>query len=122
MSEERRSVLLVEDDLPSAYLVRYLLESAGFEVEAAHDGKSGLEAALANKPDFVLMDIMLPGMSGLDATRRLRSEYGPDLPIIALTAYAMKGDRETALEAGCTGFITKPIDPSTFVDEVRACI
>lgn len=122
MSEERRSVLLVEDDLPSAYLVRYLLESAGFEVEAAHDGNSGLEAALANKPDFVLMDIMLPGMSGLDATRRLRAEYGPDLPIIALTAYAMKGDRETALEAGCTGFITKPIDPATFVDEVRACI
>lgn len=122
MPDESRSVLLVEDDLPSAYLVRYLLESAGFSVETAHDGMSGVEAALANRPDFVLMDIMLPGMSGLDATKRLREEYGTDLPIIALTAYAMRGDREMAMEAGCTGFITKPIDPSTFVDEVRACI
>lgn len=122
MAQELRKVLLVEDDLPSAYLVQYLLESAGFEVTTAHDGTSGVEAALASKPDFVLMDIMLPGMSGLDATRRLRVEYGPDLPVIALTAYAMKGDRETAIDAGCTGFITKPIDPSSFVDEVRACL
>lgn len=122
MSEESRSVLLFEDDLPSAYLVRYLLESAGFMVDTAHDGITGVETALASPPDFVLMDIMLPGMSGLDATRRLREALGAELPIIALTAYAMKGDRETALEAGCTGFISKPIDPSTFVDEVRACL
>jgi len=91
-------------------------------VDTAHDGITGVETALASPPDFVLMDIMLPGMSGLDATRRLREAFGDELPIIALTAYAMKGDRETALDAGCTGFISKPIDPSTFVDEVRACL
>lgn len=119
MNPPTACVLLVEDDLPSAYLARFLLEAAGFTVDEQHDGSEGVVAAMQARPDLILMDLMLPGMDGLEATRTLREVYGMDLPIVALSAHASRMDRDAAMAAGCSGFITKPIDPATFVDAVR---
>lgn len=103
-------ILVVEDNPLNLELVRDILLGAGYEVIEAEDGEKSLEIALREKPDLVLMDIQLPGLDGLEATRRMRAE--PELagiPILALTAHAMRGEEERALAAGCDGFITKPI-------------
>jgi len=93
---------------------------ARFVVLKAKDGLSGIELAIQEKPDMILMDIKLPDIDGLEVTKRIRaSERGHKVPIIALTSYAMPGDREKALAAGCTGYITKPIDPETFMEEIE---
>lgn len=115
-----RRVLVVEDDAQNSYLVRFILEQSGFEVEVASDGEGAVSAAIASPPDLVLMDLLMPRMDGYEATRRIKAE--PTLagvPVVALTAYSMKGDRERVLAAGCDGYITKPIDPETFAGEVE---
>ncbi len=114
-------VLVVEDDAQNSYLVRYILEHEGYEVEVVVDGEHALEVAGEWRPDVVLMDMMLPGMDGGETTRRLKRH--PDLsgtPVVALTAYSMKGDRERILQAGCDGYIAKPIDPETFLGQLEA--
>jgi two-component system, cell cycle response regulator DivK len=115
-----RTIVLIEDNEQNRYLLSYLLERHGFTVFAAPDGPRGIELARARRPDVILLDIQLPTMHGYDVAATLRAD--PDLlgvPIIAVTSYAMVGDREKALAAGCTGYIEKPIDPDTFVQQVE---
>jgi CheY-like chemotaxis protein len=113
-------ILVVEDNEANLYLIRFLLENAGHEVIGAETGAAGVEAAIKEKPNLILMDIQLPDIDGLEATRGIRaSEAGGKVPIIALTSYAMAGDREKALAAGCTGYIEKPINPETFITQIE---
>ena len=116
----RRSILLIEDNEQNRYLVTFLLERAGYEVLAAEDGARGIEAARRMLPHLIVLDIQLPTMDGYAVARALRQhESLKRTPIVAVTSYAMPGDREKALEAGCTGYIEKPINPDTFVTEIE---
>ena len=99
-------ILVIEDNEQNLYLIRYILEDSGYEVYSAQDGKKGIETAVALLPDLILLDIQLPTMDGYAVARQLRQN--PDLadtPIIAVTSYAMPGDREKAIGAGCSGYI-----------------
>jgi two-component system cell cycle response regulator DivK len=112
-------VLVIEDNEQNLYLIRYILEDCDYEVFSAWDGQEGIELAASLLPDLILLDIQLPGMDGYAVARQLRQN--PDLadtPIVAVTSYAMPGDREKAMEAGCSGYIEKPIDPDTFEVQV----
>ena len=115
-----RAVLLIEDNEQNRYLATFLLESAGYSVRWAPDGVRGIEMAREARPDVILLDIQLPRMDGYAVSRALREIEGLEaVPIIAVTSYAMLGDRDKALAAGCTGYIEKPIEPETFVEQVR---
>lgn len=115
-----RPILIIEDNAQNLYLMRYLLEQNGFSVVAAQDGRRGIELACASPPLAILLDIQLPLMDGYAVARELRKcETLKCIPIIAVTSYAMPGDREKALEAGATDYIEKPIDPDTFVGRLR---
>jgi two-component system cell cycle response regulator DivK len=112
-------VLYIEDDANNRLLVRRILMASGFEVDEAESAVTGIAKALSTPPDLILMDISMPGMDGLTATRRMRDTQSiAHIPIVALTANVMEGDRERALGAGCDGYIGKPINVDTFVDEL----
>jgi len=114
-------VLVVEDNERNRYLISFLLKGDGFEVVEAFTGEEGVEMAIRERPDVVLMDIQLPGIDGYETTRRIRASPGGEkVPIIALTSYAMTGDRERSFAAGCTGYVEKPINPDTIISEIRA--
>jgi two-component system cell cycle response regulator DivK len=114
------TVLLIEDNEQNRYLATFLLERHGFVVVAANDGRQGLELAARHCPDLILLDIQLPTMDGYAVARALRATAEVrTTPIVAVTSYAMVGDREKALAAGCDGYLEKPINPETFVAEVR---
>jgi CheY-like chemotaxis protein len=113
-------ILLIEDNEQNRYLATFLLEQRGHEVHHAGTGPRGLELAAELRPDLILLDIQLPGMDGHAVARALKSD--PELrsiPIVAVTSYAMVGDREKCLEAGAEGYLEKPINPETFVTEVE---
>jgi CheY-like chemotaxis protein len=113
-------VLVIEDNEKNRYLISFLLKAEGYEVIESVTGEDGVERTIREHPDLVLMDIQLPGIDGYEATRRIRaSPIGQNIPIIALTSYAMSGDRERALAAGCTGYVEKPINPDTIMDEIK---
>jgi len=113
-------LLVIEDNEQNLYLIRFLLEKNGFTVVAAEDGKTGVELALQCDPLAILLDIQLPGMSGFAVAAALRTHRCCDgVPIIAVTSYAMVGDREQILAAGATGYIEKPINPETFIADIR---
>ncbi|MCU1400152.1 MAG: response regulator receiver protein [Acidimicrobiales bacterium] len=115
------TVLLIEDNDQNRYLVTFLLEHHGCKVVSAADGISGIAAAAAIVPDLILLDIQLPRMDGYEVARDLRSIVAlGEVPIIAVTSYAMSGDRAKAIAAGCNGYIEKPINPDTFVAEIFA--
>lgn len=115
------TILLIEDNEQNRYLVTFLLEKHGYVVAAAFDGISGIQVANTILPLAILLDIRLPEIDGYAVTRALRSSPAQrNTPIIAVTSYAMSGDREKALAAGCDGYIEKPIDPSTFIAEIEA--
>jgi CheY-like chemotaxis protein len=117
---QRALILVVEDNPSNQLLASSVLERAGYEVELAESSVQALERVAARLPDLILMDVQLPGMDGLSFTKVLKS--APEtagIPIVALTAHAMSGDREEALKAGCVGYIAKPIDTRTFGDQVR---
>jgi CheY-like chemotaxis protein len=115
-----RTVLMIEDNEQNRYLATFLLERRGHSVVSSADGPSGIEEAARLRPDIILLDIQLPGLDGYAVARDLRRNPAlRDTPIVAVTSYAMPGDREKALEAGCTAYIEKPIDPDTFVDSIE---
>jgi two-component system cell cycle response regulator DivK len=118
-----RTILYIEDDLPSRVLVRRVLEAAGYRVVEAEGGMEGLTVARTERPLLILVDINMPAMDGLEVTARLRAmpELG-SVPIIALTANVMKGDRERTLAAGCSGYIQKPIDVDLLPAQLAAFI
>ena len=116
----RSHLLIVEDDLPNAQLLIAALESTGIQIDCAGNGQEAISFCRGNKtPDLVLMDIQMPVMNGLDATRILKEEY-PSLPIIAQTAYAMSGEKEKCLAAGCDDYISKPINISLLKSKIYA--
>jgi two-component system, cell cycle response regulator DivK len=116
----KRRILLIEDNEQNRYLLTFLLEQHGYQVVAAEDGALGIAAAKAMLPSLILLDIQLPLMDGYAVARELRSiSELRSVPIIAVTSYAMPGDREKALEAGCSGYIEKPIDPETFISDME---
>jgi len=114
------TILLIEDNEQNRYLATFLLEKNGFKVVSACDGTKGVELAKSMRPDLILLDIQLPEKDGYQVARELREiEATISTPIIAVTSYAMAGDREKALAAGCNGYIEKPINPDTFVEEIQ---
>ncbi len=115
-----RLVLMIEDNEQNLYLMRFLLEQDGLPVAEARDGREGVRKAIELEPAAILLDIQLPEIVGYEVARELRRH--PPLvrtPIIAVTSYAMPGDRERAIAAGADDYVEKPIDPSTFVGRVR---
>ncbi|HID54684.1 MAG TPA: response regulator, partial [Anaerolineae bacterium] len=120
MEHGKATILYIEDDPASRRLVQRVLNNKGYDVFVADDGLKGISLAREKQPQLILMDINLPGMGGREITTRLRSlPHFTDIPIVALTANASPGSRELALAAGCTGFLTKPIDVSVFPDQVE---
>ncbi len=115
--------LLVEDNEINRRLEKFLLRSEGYRVREAATAKEAFRVLETDRPDLILMDIQLPGVDGLEATRKLKGDPATrDIPVVAVTSYAMKGDREKALAAGCVGFITKPIDKTSFMREIASYI
>lgn len=115
-----KKVLIVEDNDKNLYLLRFLIEQLGHQVIEARDGGNGVKIAIAEKPDIILMDIQLPVLDGYETTRQIRSmDAFKDVPIIAITSYAMVGDREKTLAAGCTDYIEKPIQPEIFIQKIQ---
>ncbi len=114
-----KPILIVEDNDKNLKLARDVLEASGFRTLAAADGPTGVALAATHHPDVVLMDIQLPGMDGVEALGELREDdRTASIPVVAVTAYAMKGDEQRALDAGCDGYVTKPIDTETLADTV----
>jgi two-component system cell cycle response regulator DivK len=116
-------ILVVEDDAASLELVRYLLDAAGYETSSATDGARGVELALGARPDLVICDLRMPVLTGFDVVRRLRQD--PDwrpVPLVAVSAFSMQGDREQALAAGFDAYFSKPIMPETFVAEIEVLL
>jgi CheY-like chemotaxis protein len=113
-------ILVVEDNERNLKLLRDVLEYAGYDVHAARTAEDGIALAASEPPDLVLMDLQLPGIDGMEALRRLReSPRTADIPVVAVTAQAMKQDRERALQAGFDGYVEKPISVRGFLDQVR---
>ena len=113
------TILLVEDNEQNRYLATFLLEQAGHRVLHAPNGRAALESAEQLHPDLVLMDIQMPEMDGYEAASRMHGTPGLEqTPIVAVTSYALAGDRQRALDAGFAGYLEKPITPETFVSQV----
>ena len=116
----KKTILVIEDNERNLYLTTYLLEKHGYEVIPARDGREGVKLADQVKPVMILLDIQLPVMDGYAVAKELRNNPSlVDVPIVAVTSYAMVGDQESILAAGCQGYIEKPINPSTFIDDVE---
>lgn len=113
-------ILVIEDNEQNLYLITFILEKSGYEAVQARDGREGIELAAQVVPALILLDIQLPVMDGHAVARELKGNPAlADVPIVAVTSYAMVGDREGILAAGCTGYIEKPINPDTFMTEVE---
>jgi CheY-like chemotaxis protein len=114
-----KRILLVEDNPVNRRLAQFLLKSKGYEVWEATTVPEAFAVLKERRPDLILMDIQLPEVDGLTATRHLKADPAThDIPVVAVTSYAMKGDETRALEAGCSGYVTKPIDKTLFLDTV----
>lgn len=115
----KHTVLIIEDNEQNIYLASFLLEQNGFTVIQARSGPEGIELAGRVRPDIILLDIQLPQMDGYAVARELRRNQAlNEVPIIAVTSYAMVGDRERTLEAGCNGYLEKPIKPDIFAGQI----
>ncbi len=113
-------ILIIEDNEQNRYLTTFILEKNGYQVAQARDGEEGIEMANRILPALILLDVQLPTMDGYSVARALRSNSDLSrVPIVAVTSYAMVGDRERVLAAGCDGYIEKPINPETFITEVE---
>jgi CheY-like chemotaxis protein len=119
----KEKILVIEDNQMNMMLVRDLLQLEGFTVLEATDAETGIQLAREHSPALILMDIQLPGMDGLQATQIIgRDPMLKNIPVVALTSYAMKGDEMMAKEAGCAGYIIKPLDTRTFSQTVSGFI
>jgi two-component system cell cycle response regulator DivK len=117
MSTKR--ILLIEDNAVNRRLAQFLLKSQGYEVWEVTSAPEAFASLKEKRPDLILMDIQLPGMDGLTATKHLKADPTTrDIPVLAVTSYAMKGDEAKAFEAGCSGYVTKPIDKTLFLQTV----
>ena len=115
-----KRILIIEDNEQNIYLVTFILEKHGYDVIQARTGDQGLEMARMSQPEMILLDSQLPVMDGYSVAQELRKiQELAVTPIIAVTSYAMPGDRENAIKAGCTGYIEKPIDPETFMTQIE---
>lgn len=118
-----KKTLLIEDNAQNSYLATYLLEKNGYHVVHAADGLKAIEIAKLDSFDLILLDIQLPSMDGYSVARSLREIKSlASIPIIAVTSYAMVGDKEKAVAAGCNGYIEKPIDPDRFISDIEKVI
>ncbi len=117
----KAKILLIEDNEANRYLTRFLLERAGHEVTVCSDAAGAFAALERIRPDLILLDIQLPGLDGYEIARRLktRPEFA-HIPLVAITSFAMPGDREKAVQSGCAGYIEKPINHETFAAEIAA--
>ncbi|MCI5209571.1 MAG: response regulator [Candidatus Electrothrix sp. ATG2] len=114
------TALVIEDNEDNRLVISLLLEDAGYQVRTADDGESGYQTAVALQPDFILLDIQLPDIDGTEVLRRLKKDSVTcGIPVIAVTSYAMSGDRERLLAAGCNGYLEKPIDPELIIAQIR---
>jgi CheY-like chemotaxis protein len=114
------TILVIEDNDQNIYLVTYILEKHGYRVIQARDGQQGILLAAETKPDLILLDIQLPIMDGYSVAQEIQNQQDlVNIPIVAVTSYAMVGDRERILASGCKGYIEKPINPDTFISEVE---
>jgi two-component system, cell cycle response regulator DivK len=115
----REKILLVEDNPVNRRLAEFLLRSNGYQVIEAATAQEAFDLLKAERPDLILMDIQLPGTDGLEVTKQLKEDPNTrNIPVLAVTSYAMKGDRERALAVGCAAYITKPIDKTTLLKEI----
>lgn len=112
-------ILIVEDNPANMALMEYLLRAFGYQTIAARDGEEGVATALSEAPDLILMDLQIPKLSGFDAARKIRIAMPTPPPIVAVTAFAMVGDKERVLAEGFDGYLAKPISPETFVTELE---
>lgn len=118
-----KRALVIEDNENNMELITFILEANQYETLRADTGKKGFDLALKERPDFILLDIQLPDIMGTEVLKMIRaSDIGDSIPIIAVTSYAMAGDREKLLSAGCDGYIEKPIDPLLVIKQIRKVI
>jgi CheY-like chemotaxis protein len=118
-----KTALIIEDNPDNMVLITRLLEKAGYLTLQAMTGMDGFYMALQKRPDFIILDIQLPDMDGTEVLSRIRgSEIGDSIKVIAMTSYAMAGDREKLLAAGCDGYIEKPIDPARVISQIKSLI
>lgn len=117
-----KTALVIEDQPDNMVLITRLLEKHGFRTLSACTGTEGIELALRQRPDFIILDIQLPDMNGTEVLARIRAEIGSGIAVIAMTSFAMAGDRERLLAAGCDGYIEKPINPKLVIRQIRNVI
>lgn len=115
-----KTALIIEDDDNNMEVIAILLENSGYQYIKAETGQKGIDLAIEKLPDFILLDIQLPDINGYEVVKKIRaSKADGHIPIIAMTSYAMSGDREKLLAAGCNGYIEKPIDPEKVMEQIR---
>ena len=115
-----KRILVVEDQEDNRRIMHDLLSDAGFEVLEAVSGDKGVEMALTHEPDLILMDLQLPGIDGYEATRQIKSNpVLKEIPVIAVTSYALSGDNDLALEAGCDAYFSKPVSPRKLLATIK---
>jgi two-component system cell cycle response regulator DivK len=118
-----KRILVIEDNENNMELITFILEANNYQTLKAETGQEGVTLALQERPDFIILDIQLPDIMGTDVLKMIRSsEIGGSIPIIAMTSYAMAGDREKLLAAGCDGYIEKPIDPVTVMSQIEKAV
>jgi CheY-like chemotaxis protein len=118
-----RRALVIEDNENNMELITFILEESNYQTLRAETGQKGVDLALQERPDFIILDIQLPDILGTEVLKMIRaSEIGDRIPIIAMTSYAMAGDREKLLAAGCDGYIEKPIDPVTVMNQIEKVV
>ena len=117
-----KTALVIEDNENNMELITYILENQGYRTLRAVNGEQGIALARTGEADFVILDIQLPDIDGTEVLKQLIASGATPIPIIAMTSYAMSGDREALLAAGCTGYIEKPIDPLRVVSQIKQFI
>ena len=117
-----KTALVVEDNENNMELITFILESNGYQALRAENGKKGVNKAVTEHPDFIILDIQLPDIDGTEVLHQIHDSGDTKTPIIAMTSHAMAGDREKLLAAGCTGYIEKPIDPQKVISQIKQII